>query len=124
MARVLIVDDDTDLVQLLKMALEPAGHEVASANDPATGLETCRKFGPEIILLDYHMPGSTGAHLFETFRRNQATAKTPILFMSGEASPDHVLDEISDTSNSRFIPKPVQISELRRIIAEMLAGAA
>ena len=122
MARVLIIDDDTDLVQLLKMALEPTGHVVESAGDPAEGLQQARAFHPEIILLDYHMPGNPGAHLFETFRRNQATATTPILFMSGEASPEQVLAEITDTANSRFIPKPVQLSELRRVIDDMLAG--
>lgn len=124
MAKILIVDDDPDLVQLLKMALRTKEHEVESAGDPAEGMSVCRSFKPDLILLDYHMPGDTGAHLFENLRRNNATAKTPILFMSGEANPDEVLAEVADPSNARFLSKPVQIEDLRRIINEMLAKAA
>lgn len=123
MARILIVDDDTDLVQLLTMVLKEWGHEVASANEPATGQQVCRAFKPEMILLDYHMPGETGAHLYETFRRNEATARTPILFMSAVASGDEVLSEIADADNSRFLPKPVHMPELKSVIEQMLLAA-
>lgn len=122
MARLLIVDDDDDLVQILTLSLRSIGHEIASANDPATGLQTARQFKPDMILLDYHMPGATGAHLFEAFRRNTATAKTPILFMSGEATPAQVLSEVCDPSLARFIPKPVRLEVLQKTIDEMLAG--
>ncbi|MFA5140725.1 MAG: response regulator [Elusimicrobiota bacterium] len=121
--RVLIIDDDTDLVQLLTTLIASWRYEVASANDPAAGLAVCRDFKPDIILLDYHMPGATGAHLYETLRRNQATARVPILFMSAIACPEKVLSEIADPSLSRFIAKPVQAAELRRIIRTMLETA-
>lgn len=123
MARILIIDDDCDLVQILTLALRNMGHEPASANDPSSGLQAARQFKPELILLDYHMPGNTGAHLFESLRRNSATAKTPILFMSGEATPSLVLSEIADPSLSRFVSKPVHIADLERIIAQMLDEA-
>ena len=123
MSRVLIVDDDVDLVQILTRALETAGYQVSSTNDPASGMEAARTFRPDIILLDYHMPGSTGAHLFESFRRNQGTAKLPIIFMSGEAAADDVLAEIADPMDSRFMGKPVRISELKNAIEEMLHTA-
>jgi CheY-like chemotaxis protein len=122
MARLLIVDDDDDLAQILTLSLKSLGHEVASANDPTAGLQMARQFKPDLILLDYHMPGATGAHLFEAFRRNSATAKTPILFMSGEASPAQVLSEVCDSALSRFIPKPVKLDVLQKSIEEMLAG--
>jgi CheY-like chemotaxis protein len=120
MAKILIIDDDVDLVHLLTTLLKSWQYEVASANDPSGGLQEARSFQPDLILLDYHMPGSTGAHLFETFRRNQATAGTPIVFMSAVASPDLVFSEVADPGNARFIPKPVQTAELRRVIQEML----
>lgn len=120
MAKILIIDDDDDLVQLLATLLISWGYQVASAGDPATGLEQARAFSPDLMLLDYHMPGSTGAHLFETFRRNRATSQTPIIFMSAVASPDVIFSEIAEPGNARFLPKPVQTAELRRIIAETL----
>lgn len=120
MARVLIIDDDVDLVQIMTMALKAAGHEVLSAGNPAAGMDAARAFKPDIILLDYHMPGQTGAHLFESLRRNNATAEIPILFMSGEASPEKVFGEIVESGRSRFIAKPVHMTDLQRIIGEML----
>lgn len=121
MARVLIVDDDVDLVQIMTLALKAAGHEVRSAGEPTAGMDAARAFKPEIILLDYHMPGQTGAHLFEAFRRNQATAVTPIIFMSGEAAPDTIFGEVAEAEHARFIAKPVRMTELQKAIIEMLA---
>ena len=123
MPRILIIDDDADLVQILSIALGNAGYETATAGDPASGFETCRKVKPDMILLDYHMPGNTGAHLFETLRRNNATARTPILFMSAIASAEQVLAEVDEPALSRFLSKPVQITRLLHTIEEMLAAA-
>jgi DNA-binding response OmpR family regulator len=123
MARVLIIDDDVEIVSILEEVLTHDGHVTDSAGDPAAGLEKARAFKPELIILDYHMPGDTGAHLFESLRRNNATKTTPILFMSGEAEPDHILSEISDAAGSRFLPKPVRLEEFRRTLKEMLAEA-
>ena len=122
MARVLIIDDDFEIVSILSEILKHEGHDVESAGDPVEGMQKSRKFTPDLIILDYHMPGNTGAHLYESLRRNNATKTTPILFMSGEASPDQILSEISDTEASRFLPKPVPLAEFRTTIRELLAG--
>lgn len=124
MTRILLVDDDADLVQLLTLLLKNSSYEVASAGDAAAGLEVCRSFHPDVIILDYHLPGSTGAHLFETFRRNRTTCRTPILFMSAVASADEILREIDDPDISRFMPKPVNTKEFLRNIEEMAVIAA
>lgn len=121
MARILIIDDDADLVHILTKALEAQGHQVASSGDPRGGLERARQFNPKLIILDYHMPGETGAHLFESFRRNTHTATTPILFMSGEATHEQLLAETADFAHTRFLPKPAHIADLQRVIREMLA---
>jgi CheY-like chemotaxis protein len=122
MSRVLIIDDDFEIVAILTEVLTHMGHETDSAGDPVEGMQKSRSFKPDLIILDYHMPGNTGAHLYESLRRNNATKLTPILFMSGEASPDLILAEISDTEASRFLPKPVPLSEFRKTVGEMLAG--
>lgn len=123
MAKILIVDDDADLVQIISQALRDAGHEVHWAGEAASGMENARKLRPDVILLDYHMPGATGAHLFESFRRNPTTSKIPILFMSGEATSDQIRAEIADDHLSRFLPKPAHIQDIRRTIDELLRSA-
>ncbi|MBI4061337.1 MAG: response regulator [Elusimicrobia bacterium] len=121
MARVLIIDDDHDIVSILTEILKHERHEVSSACGPAEGMQMARKAKPDLIILDYHMPGDTGSHLFESFRRNNATKNTPILFMSGEADPAQIMSEVSDSAGSRFVPKPVMLEEFRRAVREMLA---
>ena len=123
MARVLIIDDDFEIVAILTEILKHENHEVSSAGEPVEGMQMARKVKPDLIILDYHMPGNTGSHLFESLRRNNATKNTPILFMSGEANPEQILSEISDSAGSRFLPKPVKLEEFRRTIRELLAGA-
>jgi len=122
MSRVLIIDDDFEIISILTEVLTMMGHQVDSAGDPVEGMQKSRAVKPDLIILDYHMPGNTGAHLYESLRRNNATKLTPILFMSGEASPELILAEISDTEGSRFLPKPVPLADFRRTISEMLAG--
>jgi CheY-like chemotaxis protein len=122
MARVLIIDDDFEIIAILTEILKVEGHEVSSAGEPVEGMQMARKVKPDLIILDYHMPGNTGSHLFESLRRNNATKETPILFMSGEADPAQILAEVSDSAGARFLPKPVKLEEFRRTIREMLAG--
>lgn len=122
MSRVLVIDDDFEIVSILTEVLTRMGHETDSAGDPVEGMQKSRKFGPDLIILDYHMPGNTGAHLYESLRRNNATKITPILFMSGEAAPEQILAEVSDTEGARFLPKPVPLAEFRQTVTEMLAG--
>lgn len=119
--KILIVDDDNDLVAILTKALETVGYEVHSANEPVAGMNKARAVKPDLIILDYHMPGTTGAHLFESFRRNQATLSTPIIFMSGEAKSDDIRAEISEDGRTRFLSKPAHIADLRKTIQELLA---
>ncbi len=121
MARVLIIDDDYEIVAILTEILKPEGHEISSAGEPVEGMQMARKVKPDLIILDYHMPGNTGSHLFESLRRNNATKTTPILFMSGEADPTQIMAEVSDSTGARFLPKPVKLEEFRRTIREMLA---
>ena len=124
MAKVLIVDDDFDIVTLLTEVLNREGHEVDSASEPVAGMQKAREMRPDLIILDYHMPGATGAHLFETLRRNQGSRLTPILFMSGEASPEDILAEISDTAGSQFLAKPVHLEDFRKAVRDLLGGGA
>lgn len=122
MAKILIIDDDFEIVSLILEILKHEGHEVDSAGEPVSGMQKARAMKPDLMILDYHMPGATGAHLFESLRRNQATHDTPILFMSGEASPEDILNEISDSIGSRFLAKPVHLDVFRKTIREMLAS--
>ena len=120
MAKILIVDDDVNLVAMLTDFFQTLGHEVKSAGDPVQGMLMARKEKPELMILDYQMPRDTGAHLFESLRRNQATKDLPVIFMSGSMPPARLLDEISSSANARFLSKPVELATLKQAIGEIL----
>lgn len=124
MAKILIIDDDYEIVTLLTDVLTREGHAVDSAGEAVEGMQKARAMQPNLIILDYHMPGTTGAHLFESLRRNQSTRKTPILFMSGEASSEDILSEISDPDGACFLAKPVRLADFRKAVRELLASGS
>lgn len=120
MAKVLVVDDDFDLVSLVTEVLEKDGYQVESALEASEGMRKAREVKPDLIILDFHMPGSNGAHLFENLRRNQSSALTPIIFMSGEASPEEIFSQTCGPEHCRFLAKPVALNDLREAIHQML----
>ena len=124
MAKILIIDDDYSIVEVLSDILTREGHSVETAGEAVEGMQKSRSLKPDLIILDYHMPGMTGAHLFESLRRNQATNHTPILFMSGEASGEDILKEIADPDGASFLAKPVHLDDFRKAVRELLASGA
>ncbi len=120
MARILIVDDDFEIVSVVKDILLVDGHEVETASDAAQGMKKAREMVPELIILDFHMPGANGAHLFENLRRNLSSSKTPVIFMSGQASQADIFSETCESGDCCFLPKPIDIKELRKVINRML----
>ena len=86
---VLVVDDDPALTTLLKEALEDQGYEVCPAVDAAAP-QVAHEMQPDVILLDYAMPGMDGAQISRQLRADPTTAAIPIVLMSGhppEARP-------------------------------------
>ena len=77
--RVLVVDDDEDIVSLLRDFLEAEGYDVATAGDGPTALEELDRSGADLVLLDVMMPGQSG---FDVLRRIRDTSDIPVLFLS------------------------------------------
>jgi DNA-binding response OmpR family regulator len=122
MKKILVVDDDFEIISLVTEILEKEGYQVESALEASTGMQKAREGHPDLIIIDFHMPGSNGAHLFENLRRNSSSALTPILFISGEVSQEEIFLETCDSEGCRFLAKPVSIEDLRKTIHEMLEG--
>jgi DNA-binding response OmpR family regulator len=123
MAKILIVDDDVQLVGMLKQYLNTKGHDVIAAGDPAKGMQLARQEKPDLVILDYHMPGDTGAHLFEAFRRNRAFESVPVLFMSGSKPEHELLQEIASRGRTAYLRKGVALEELAKTIEGLLSSS-
>jgi CheY-like chemotaxis protein len=85
MARILLINDEPDLLQVCKMVLESEGHAVDMTTDTSRAVELAAK-GADIVLLDIVMPGATGEAVLRTLRESPATKETPVVIMS--ALPD------------------------------------
>lgn len=84
MATILIVDDESDVRFLLRMAFEAAGHRVLQAHHGASALERLQESRPDLIVTDVMMPVLDGPELIERLRSDPATDAIPILVLSSQ----------------------------------------
>jgi len=95
--RILVVDDDRDLVETLRIVLESGGYEVAAAHDAEAGLDSVRSERPDLILLDVMMPDATeGFHFVWRLRKLEGEYFQHV--------PVIVLTAIHDRTELRFYP--------------------
>ncbi|MBI5891729.1 MAG: response regulator [Nitrosomonadales bacterium] len=81
--RVLIIDDSTTVVTVIKKFLRSAGYETLEALDAEAGLSILREQPPELIFLDIMLPGMNGFSALRTLRRDPLTRDIPVIMMSG-----------------------------------------
>lgn len=82
--KIVVVDDEKDLALLIKTILEGTGnYEVSMAHDGVEGLAMIKQILPELIFLDFVMPKATGDKVIASLKADPATAKIPIVLMSG-----------------------------------------
>ena len=117
--RVLIVDDDSDVAELLAASLPHAEFDVEVSNLPADALVRAAALPPSIALLDVDMPGMNGFELRDRLRAIPGLAKLPVIFVTGAESPIEI--EIARVLGAdRLLIKPVPRNELRRDVRAAL----
>jgi DNA-binding response OmpR family regulator len=82
--RVLIVDDEADLSELLGYNLWKAGYETKVVNDGESSLRAIAEFRPDLVVLDIMMPGLNGHQVLAKIRSNPATAPIPVIFLTAK----------------------------------------
>ena len=116
---ILIIDDDQALVAPLKEGLEAMGYRVAVAFDGLQGILQAHQTRPDLILLDFYMPGGGGGTVYERLRQSKDAAKTPIVF-STVVSVDEVKGRIRPSANTFFLRKPVSLGQIVSVIRSVL----
>lgn len=107
-ARVLIIDDDVMLSNLLGMLLDSDGFEVASAGSGQAGLELADEFAPDGVILDIRMPGMNGFEVCERLREHTDAA---ILFASVAGKPEDIVRGLR-VGGDDYVVKPYTYQEL------------
>ena len=105
---VLVVEDDRDIVDLVLDVLEDAGFDVGSSVGPET-LQAVRKRRPDVVLLDYQMPGMDGVSIAQQLRHNAETQTIPIIAMTAAGRAAVVCREMEANG---CLGKPFDIDHL------------
>lgn len=81
--KILIIDDEDDIVVFLETLFQKAGYDTAVARNGMEGMEKIKSEAPDLITLDLQMPKNTGTDLYRNIRRNDQYNKIPIVVISG-----------------------------------------
>jgi two-component system phosphate regulon response regulator PhoB len=109
--KILVVDDEPDIIELVEFNLKSAGFEVLTAVDGAEAIEKARQLQPNLILLDLMLPEIDGMEVCKTLRREPATAGIPIIMLTAKAAEiDRVLG--LELGADDYVTKPFSPREL------------
>jgi DNA-binding response OmpR family regulator len=121
MGRVLVVDDEPDVLLLCRLNLQQQGYELLEASDGATGLRLARDERPDVIVLDLMLPGMDGYEVLEALRRDETTARIPVLILTAKSlRADR--ERSRGLGASAFLTKPFLPNELCEMVVSLDAG--
>lgn len=108
---ILIVEDDTDIQQLLAFNFETAGFETLTASDGREGLDKARRHAPSLVILDLMLPGMDGFEVCKSLKRDAATARTPVIMLTARGEE---VDRIVglELGADDYVVKPFSFREL------------
>ncbi|MGA9752627.1 MAG: response regulator [Acidobacteriota bacterium] len=124
--RVLVVDDEEDVVFFLSTALQDAGFQVETASSVDEAMEKIGANPPDCISLDMVMPGKSGVVLFHELHKNALWSKIPVLFVTGHARDEKVrrdldaaasLAESTMSGPTTYLDKPVTAAKFVKAVA-------
>jgi DNA-binding response OmpR family regulator len=117
MKRILVVDDDHELADLLALALYRAGYDVEVATNGIAALQRVRRAPVEVVLLDWNMPVADGAAFLREWRHDGDKDAPPVVVMS--AAPD-ALQRALGLGAAAVIAKPFRLDELEALLLQVL----
>ena len=117
--RVLVVDDDPQVLRLMRVNLELEGYDVVSAPDGEEALEAVVTEHPDVVVCDVMMPGVDGLTVLRNLRANPKTSKIPFVVVSAKAQRSDVKAAL-DMGADKYITKPFDPQELLDAVEHLL----
>ncbi|HWR82023.1 MAG TPA: response regulator [Candidatus Deferrimicrobium sp.] len=121
-AKILVVDDEPEITEIIQTFLAESGYQVLTENSPYLAVEKARRFKPNLILLDIMMPGIDGYSLCQQLKNDPAFAATPIIFLTGKDRGDD-MGRSFKSGGDMFIKKPFSCERLLEIVNIVLMSA-
>ncbi len=114
-AKILVVDDEIDIIELVKLRLQSNGCEVMAAYDGEQALEKVKDYKPDLILLDIKLPIMSGEEVYKSIKSDPITEKIPVILFTASGG-----DELAKMGANGFIKKPFESKELLDKIGELV----
>jgi len=114
-ARVLVVDDEPEITEIVETFLVESGYQVAVENSSDAAFERAREFKPDVILLDIMMPGTDGYSVCQQLKADHEFSGTPIIFLTGKDRNDD-MGRSFRSGGDMFIKKPFSCERLLEIV--------
>ena len=118
--RILLVDDDSEIIESMRIALESKGYSVLVARDGNQGLAMVEREDPDLVILDMMMPKRSGFLVLETLRRNRPVPLKIIMCTANEGNRHKMYAEMLGVDD--YIRKPFPISRLLESVERLLGG--
>lgn len=111
MQRILIVEDEVDIADLIMFNLQRAGYEVLKTHDGITGTEIAIRERPDLIVLDLMLPGRDGYSVFREIRRDARTSRIPVIMLTARAQTEDRIQGLEAGADD-YLTKPFSPKEL------------
>ena len=121
--RILVVDDEPDVTELLKYKFEQEGYRCQVLNDPLLFASTARDFEPEIMIFDIMMPELSGLQLCRMARADPLLKNVPIIFLTARGETEDRIQGL-ELGADDYLPKPFNMKELSIRVGKLLARSA
>jgi DNA-binding response OmpR family regulator len=122
-AKILVIDDEPEITQIIEAFLENAGHKVTTENSSILGIERAKDIKPDLILLDIMMPNMDGYEICDELKKTEDTATIPVVFLTGKDSRDDK-GKSFQVGGDMFVKKPFSCERLLEIVNIVLQSAA
>ncbi len=120
--RVLIVDDEPDIIKAVAMRLRWAGYDVLTAPDGATATQVAIKEQPDVIILDIGLPAGDGHTVAKRLNDNLKTMSIPVIYLTARDSPVD-RDRASELGAFDYVTKPFEPERLLATVGRVLEGS-
>jgi DNA-binding response OmpR family regulator len=118
--KILIVDDEPHIAQIMKLTLEDSGYEVTVAHDGAKGLEMAKESGPDLILLDLMLPSIDGYKICRLLKLDEKYQHIPVILVSAMGEP-HDIELGEDAGADAFLSKPFRPDDILSHVRDVLS---
>jgi len=120
MAKILVVDDERDIADLIKLVLELKSHEVRVETDPENAVSMALGFEPDLILLDVVMPGVDGYDILREIRAQVSLKETPVAFLTSKNKSLDFMVGLHMLKVDDYITKPFGKKDLQDRVEKLL----